>query len=272
MTSKLIPQNPSEVMVIRQIVPNVITTCSVPFHRFGHIKIGGRGTIVRLQNGSLAVFSPVALTPEVKEHVQSMGEVRYIAALDAEHHIFLGPWHEAYPQAKVLGPESLPEKRAKQKNENVPFHTVFTGKDKHQQSVDAEFDKEFEYEFVHAHANKELVFNHKPTRTLIEADLLFNMPATEQFSKTNENPTSGFLTKLFSNFTTMSGSAMGHKRFLWWGVSSGDRKAFNESIARINKWDFDRMIPCHGDVIETGAKTEFQKVMQWHIDAALKST
>ena len=45
MTSKLIPSNPAEVMIIRDVVPNVITTCSAPFFRFGRIKIGGRGTI-----------------------------------------------------------------------------------------------------------------------------------------------------------------------------------------------------------------------------------
>jgi hypothetical protein len=83
MTSKLIPSNPSEVMVIRQITKN-ITTLSVPFSRFGHIHVGGRGTLVKLQSGGVAVFSPVALTPEVKETVSSMGEVKYIAALDIE--------------------------------------------------------------------------------------------------------------------------------------------------------------------------------------------
>lgn len=83
MTSKLIPSNPSEVMVIRQLTKN-ITTLSVPFSRFGHIHIGGRGTLVKLQSGGVAVFSPVALTPEVKETVSSLGEVKYIAALDIE--------------------------------------------------------------------------------------------------------------------------------------------------------------------------------------------
>jgi hypothetical protein len=39
---------------------------------------------VRLQSGSLAVFSPVALTDEVKRKVEEMGEVRYICAPDAE--------------------------------------------------------------------------------------------------------------------------------------------------------------------------------------------
>jgi len=44
MSSKLVPANPEEVMVIREITPNV-TTLSLPFLRFGRIKIGGRATI-----------------------------------------------------------------------------------------------------------------------------------------------------------------------------------------------------------------------------------
>lgn len=270
MASKLIPSNPEAVTVIRDVVPGVIVTSSAPFLRFGRIKIGGRGTIVRMQNGALAVFSPTALTDELKQKVDSMGEVKYITALDYEHHIFLGPWYEKYPNAKVLGPEGLPEKRASQKNENVPFAVVFDANKKDEIKVDPEFDAEFEYEYVHSHANKEIVFNHKPTRTLIEADLLFNLPAIEQHSKAGIDPSSGILTKIFSALTHTRGEAVGQRRFLWYMASKTDRAAFNESMARINAWDFERLIPCHGDVIEKDGKTTFQRVMKWHLDAALK--
>jgi hypothetical protein len=84
MTSKLVPFDPSKVMVIRDVIPKTITTFSMPFSRFGLIKVGGRGTIVRLQSGALAVFSPTALTDEVKQKVAEMGEVKYITALDIE--------------------------------------------------------------------------------------------------------------------------------------------------------------------------------------------
>lgn len=263
MASKLVPSDPAKVMVIRDVVPNIITTLSTPFWRFGRIKVGGRGTIVRLQSGALAVFSPVALTDDVKQKVSEMGEVKYITALDAEHHIFLGPWHAAYPSAQVLGPETLPEKRKKQQNEDVPFSFVFH-KDKPIASISPEFDSEFEWEYVPAHANKEIVFNHKPTKTLIQADLLFNLPATEQFSKAGVNPTSGILSKLFGYFTNTHGN--GQKRFIWYATSAQDRKGFAKSVGEIYRWDFERIIPCHGDVIETGGKTVFQKYFQWHLD------
>jgi len=264
MTSKLIPSNPSEVMVIRKLTEN-ITTLSVPFFRFGHIKVGGRGTLVRLQGGGVAVFSPVALTPEVKETVSSLGELKYIAALDMEHHIFLGEWNKEYPNAKVLAPEGLLEKRKKQKNEDVPFSVIFAAKDKASTKVDSEFDAEFDYEFVDGHLNKELVFNYKPEKTLIEADLMFNLPATEQFSKTGTPAGTGILTRLFSALNNTSGAAMGQRRMIWYGVAV-DKPSFNKSVQKINGWDFNKIIPCHGDVIETDGKGIFEKVFAWHLE------
>ncbi|KAI9811791.1 MAG: hypothetical protein M1832_000685 [Thelocarpon impressellum] len=265
MTSKLIPANPSQVTVIRNVTPS-ITTVSAPFNRFGHIKVGGRGTIVRMSSGALAVFSPTALTPEVKETVASLGNnVAYIAALDFEHHIFLGEWHLAFPTAKVLGVDGLPEKRAAQGNEKVPFHAVFRGKDPAAVRVGEDFDRDFQYEYVGSHANKELAFNFRPERTLIQADLIFNLPATEQYSRAGEPATAGLLTKFFGGIMTTAGSAVWQKRFLWYAASKADRPGFNASIARIAKWDFDRIIPCHGDVIETGGKDVFKKVFAWHL-------
>ncbi|TLD21568.1 hypothetical protein E2P81_ATG08156 [Venturia nashicola] len=265
MTSKLIPSNPSEVMVIREITKN-ITTLSVPFSRFALIHIGGRGTLVKLQSGAVAVFSPVALTPQVKETVSKMGELKYIAALDIEHHIFLGAWNKEYPNALVLGPEGLFEKRQKQKNENVPINVVFTAKDKATTKVDPHFDAEFDYEYVNSHVNKEIVFNYKPDRTLIEADLLFNLPATEQYSRTPVNATKGILTRIFGALQTTKGKALAQQRMVWYGTSAADRPGFAKSMQLINGWEFDRLIPCHGDVIETGAKGIFEKIMAWHLE------
>ncbi|KAF2155729.1 hypothetical protein K461DRAFT_318423 [Myriangium duriaei CBS 260.36] len=268
MTSKLIPANPEKVMVLRKVTPEILT-CSVPFQRFGRVAIGGRGTIVRMANGSLAVFSPVALTDEVKAQVAQMGTVKYITALDLEHHIFLEPWHKAYPEAKLIGPEELGPKREKQ-GSPLPFAHLW--KKTEAPSVDAEFDKEFEYTYVHAHANKELVFNHKPTKTLIEADFMFNLPATEQMSKTGISPTQGHLTRLFIALNNTQGSAIWHKRFIWYALSARDRPGFNKSVSIIDGWDFKRIIPCHGDVIEDNGKDVFRKVFEWHLQAAGKKT
>ncbi|KAI9879624.1 MAG: hypothetical protein M1830_007984 [Pleopsidium flavum] len=268
MSSKLVPSNPSEVMVIRRVTPNIVT-CSAPFSRFGRFKVGGRGTIVRLQSGSLAVFSAIALTPEVRETVSSLGgQVRYLIAPDFEHHIFLTQWASAYPSAKLLGPEGLPEKREKSKETaGTHFQHVITKSNKNDFKVGPEFDADFDCEYVHSHANKEIVFNYRPDRTLIEADLLFNLPAHEQYSRSGTTATAGILTRMFVGLMSAAGPAIWQKRFNWYVASAMDRSGFNKSIHKIDKFDFDRIIPCHGDVIESGGKGIFRKVFDWHLNA-----
>ena len=180
-------------------------------------------------------------------------------------------WHKAYPKARLIGPEDIGPKREKS-NTPLPWTNLFKKNDESSLKIDEDFDREFDAEFVHAHANKELVFHHRPSRTLIEADLLFNLPATEQMSKTGEDAQSGFLTKLFCGINHTKGTAIWQKRFLWYAVSSSDRTAFNQSVSRIDAWNFDRIIPCHGDVIESGGKGIFQKVFEWHLEAAKKQS
>lgn len=271
MSDKLVPSNPEEVMVIRDLSPNIVTL-SVPFLRFGTIKFGGRATIVRLTCGSLAVFSPVALTPTVTSKLQSLGgNVAYIAAPDLEHHIFLSQWAEAYPKARLITPEGLAEKRAEQNKTDpkitpLTFGTIFTKENRATIKIDPEFDADFEYEYVDVHPNKEIVFLYKPEQTMIEADLLFNMPATEQYSKTGIDPSSGFATKLFGAMQHTRGDALGQRRFWWYAFSKSDRPGFNASIKRIAAWDFKTIIPCHGDTITTDAKGIFEKVAQWHLE------
>lgn len=167
-----------------------------------------------------------------------------------------------------MGPEGLPEKRKSQKNEDVPFATVFTTSNNHP-SIDPEFEAEFDYEYVHSHKNKEIVFHHKPTKTMIQADLMFNLPSTEQYSKTDVNPTTGIWTRLFAAFANTN-PGVWQNRMIWYGTSAGDRLGFARSMARIEKWNFDKIIPCHGDVMETDAKGIFMRVMSWHFDLLKK--
>ena len=222
-------------------------------------------------SGSLAVFSPVPLTHEVRATVTSQGgNVRYIAAPDMEHHLNVTTWKHAYPDAEIIAPEGLWEKRQKATNGNEPvFHHVFTRNDPHK-SISPEFDSEFSTEYVYGHGSRELVFLHKASKTLIEADLLFNLPAAEQYSKVSaEERKKGILDRLFAS--PMSTSSIWQRWFAWYVLAIADRKAFARSMHTIDQWDFDRLIPCHGDVIETGAKGAFEDVMTWFLEDELKS-
>lgn len=268
-TSKLVPFDTEAVMVIREVAPNV-TTFSAPFLRFGRIKIGSRATAVKLRSGSYAVFPGVAPNPTVRKALGS-APVDYLVALDFEHHVFLSAWAAAFPSAKVIGPEGLPEKRSKMNATDkdvtiVPFSTVFTAAGKQDIKIGGAFDEEFEYEYVHVHPNKELVFFHRPSKTLIEADLLFNLPATEQFSRTGVDPTTGWATRIFGALQNTKEGNMWQKRLLWYVFGSADRPAFNKSIQRINSWDFENIVPCHGDSIIGNGKSVFERIFGWHLE------
>lgn len=46
--------------------------------------------------------------------------------------------------------------------------------------------------------------------------------------------------------------------------------SFGISSRKILTWDFDRVIPCHGDVIETGGKEVFAKMVDWFVKGGKK--
>lgn len=198
------------------------------------------------------------------------GDVRYIVALDYEHHIFISEWKKEYPSAKIIGPEGLPEKRSKQTDDpkinDDEFAVVFKKENKREIKIDPDFDADFDYEYVDGHANLEIVFFYKPEQVLIQADLLFNLPPTEQYSKVPESelPADGAVGKLFACVQNPRGDTKWLQRFNWYLLAK-NRESFNDSMAQIAKWDFHTMIPCHGDVLEGDGKEVFMKVFDWHL-------
>lgn len=144
---------------------------------------------------------------------------------------------------------------------------MFTAKDKQSIKIDEEFDRDFAYEYVDTHPNKELVFCFRGDGgVLIEADLLFNLPANEQYSKVPESEKkAGVAARLFMSAQTTEGEAKGQKRFLWYAASRANRAAFNESVKRIDAWEFGTIIPCHGETIVGSGKEVFRKLFDWHL-------
>lgn len=260
----LFPADPAPRTVVRSLTPN-ITTVSLPFSRFGRISIGARATLVRLSTGHLAVFSPVKLTAPVRAAVEDLGRgkgVAYVVAPDVEHHIGISEWKDAYPDAKLVGPEGLPEKRAQQGKTDV-FDVVF--KKGGRTGVDDEFDRDFDVEYVSAHPNRELAFLYKPDRVLIQADLMFNLPPEEQYSRARDERTDGPLDRVFRAVARTEGDLTWTRRFMWYAMSRADREGFNASVGRIAKWDFDTVVPCHGETMVGDGKERFRRVFEWHL-------
>ncbi|KAJ7885165.1 hypothetical protein B0H14DRAFT_3739403, partial [Mycena olivaceomarginata] len=243
-----------------QVASNV-WTFSRPFSRFGILPVGGRSTAVKLTNGGVWVLASTALNPETKAKIDEMGPVQYIISADAVHHLFLGEFKKAYPTAKVIAPAAAVERADK----TLVFDGVW-GRD----SPDTKygFEEDVRHSFC-AHAlclllfsgfkNKDVAFFHPASKTMIEADLLFNLPCTEQYSKTGS---SGSI-PLLGAFGPASWL---HQKF---AASMGeDKAAMRRDVRTVADWDFTRIIPCHGDVIETNGKQAWLDAYKVYLDPA----
>jgi hypothetical protein len=99
-------------------------------------------------------------------------------------------------------------------------------------------------------SNKDVAFLHVATKTLIVADLLFNLPANEQYSQSNKSPKVPIIGKL--------NPESGALKWLLWKIGA-DKNAMQRDIKAVRDWDFDRIIMCHGDVIESNGKKAWEE-------------
>lgn len=74
-------------------------------------RYGTRMVIIRLADGGLFLWSPVALTDALKARVDAIGPVRFLIAPNTLHHVFIGDWQRAYPAAQVHAAPGLAARR-----------------------------------------------------------------------------------------------------------------------------------------------------------------
>src|SRR4051812_33577042 len=67
--------------------------------------------VLRLGEGSLLVYSPVALTPERRAAVEALGRGAHLYAPSLYHDRWIGEWAAAFPSARVHAPAALAQKR-----------------------------------------------------------------------------------------------------------------------------------------------------------------
>ncbi|KIJ30807.1 hypothetical protein M422DRAFT_267638 [Sphaerobolus stellatus SS14] len=223
--------------VIKQVAQDV-WTFSRPFARMGIIPFGGRSTVIKLRDGNVWVLASTPLEDATKTKIDQLGALqRYIVGPDAVHYLYLSArFKKAYPQAKVIGVEPLKDKKGVPKLDGVygvdPSETKYG------------FEDEVQSCYFSAFAKKDVAFNHIASKSLIEADLLFNLPAREQYSTTQKKP--------FLYNHNFGPSSWLHQKLLW--LAGSNTATMKKDVQTVASWDFDRIIPCHGDVIEDKAK------------------
>ncbi|WVR04814.1 hypothetical protein IAU60_001826 [Kwoniella sp. DSM 27419] len=261
-------------LVIREVTPGVVTF-SVPFTRGGVVPIGGRGTAIRLVRSArptvtgdgiqptpsaagpqhtsagseVFVYVSSPLTEATIQALKGLGEVKWLVTPDGEHGMHIEDYVKQYPNAQPIGLE-----RFKDQKPSINWAGLF-GPKSDGATKKYGFEPEISLHEVSSHVNHELTAIHHPSGTLLQADMLFNLPPTEQYSRNGGIPS---LMKLAGGGKTMSPGGKVHD-VMASGVTK-DKSLIQKELAPINAAKWDRIIPCHGDVIETGGKVAWDQV------------
>jgi len=206
---------------------------------FYGLPVGTRMTVIRLADGRLLLHSPVALEPELREQLDAIGRVGFAVAPNRVHHLYAGDVVRAYPGTRLWIAPGLERKRP-----DLVYEAVLGDEapEEWRGQVDQVFFRGRPYE-------NEVVFFHRPSRTLIMCDLAFN------FGPRAPAPTR-LLMKLLRSYGRLGPSTLDP-----WLIR--DRHAARASLERILAWDFDRIIVAHGDVLESGGHEILRHGYSW---------
>lgn len=130
-----------------------------------------RMVVVRLPSGELWIWSPVELTDGLRAEVAEIGPVQHLVSPNAIHYANIPAWAEAYPAARVWASPGVRERANKQ-----GIEVSFTD-DLEDTAPTAWADTIEQHVFKGSRILEEVVFFHRPSRTLVLADLIENFEA-----------------------------------------------------------------------------------------------
>jgi len=202
-----------------------------------------RMTVVRLGDGSLWLHSPVQISGPLREAVDALGPVRHLVTPNKLHHLFLRDWKEAYPDAKLWAPPGLARRRPSL-------------------SFDGELGDEPEPGWADvldqrvvrgSWAMEEVIFFHRPTRTLVLGDLIENH-RPERFTPGKRR---------IARLNRMFGDTP-----INWRVTFWNRGPARETMREVLGWEPRRVVVMHGPCIDRNAGEELRRAFRWLVGSS----
>lgn len=205
--------------------------CSVP-HRM---------TIVRLRDGGLLLHSPTRCDRATVQALQALGEIRHIVAPNGMHDLFLQDYRETFPNAHLWIPPGVDKYFAQLRDvTHLPYN-----------DDDLPWRGELSHVVVEGIPRlNECVFYHAPSRSLLLADLLFNIEA--------RHPRAIRIAARLGGFYRKAAMPLDIKWFL-----VKDRNALGRSIQQILSFPFENIIVGHGANVMGSGLDAFQTAFGW---------
>ncbi|OWU86706.1 hypothetical protein ATO6_01280 [Oceanicola sp. 22II-s10i] len=199
-----------------------------------------RMALIRLPEGGLFVWSPTALTEELRAATDDLGPIQDIVAPNALHHLFLSDWAEAYPAARIHGTVELKDKRP-----DISFTT----------SLDAAAPEAWaghidQTIFPNRIAN-EAVFFHRASGTVLITDLIQQLPR-DWYSGWR-----GLVARL--DLMTAPRPSVPRK----FRLATRDRPAARAAAVTILGWPATTLVMAHGTPVRTDAARTLAQAFDW---------
>lgn len=203
-----------------------------------------RMAVVRLPNeGGLWVWSPVALTKEVRSAVDALGTVSHLVAPNNLHYTFLSEWAAAYPRATVHGAPGLTQQVV-----GTVVHSALSSE------PNPAWDGEIEQVMVRGNRiTKEIVFFHRASATVLVTDLVQQIP---------QGWFHGWRAVVARLDLMTAAMPSVPRKFR---IATTDRAKAKDDVRRILAWPIDRLVMAHGSPMKTGGKKALQQAFKWLI-------
>lgn len=207
--------------------------------RFLGMRLTATMTVLRLTDGSLLLHSPVAMTPERRAAVEALGPVAHLYSPNTFHHLRIGDWAAAFPSATLHAPRGLAKKRPDLRIDRV-----------HLGAPAPALEGIVEEHRIDGLRLEETAIFHRPSRTLIVADLVHNIG----------RPTHGW-TKAYTK-TMGFYDRVALSRAIRWSAFT-DKAAARRSIDALLALPFERLVVGHGAPLTAGAKDALASAYTW---------
>jgi hypothetical protein len=194
---------------------------------FAGVQLRAHATVVRLEDRSLLIHSPAPPTTELQEELRALGPVRWLCVPNCFHHLGTPAAAQAFPEAKVVGPRSALERNASLRLD-VEIHGDDLGK--HLPELEA-------LPLSGVPFLDETVLLHKPSQTLIGADIVMSACSKDHWSWR----IAGRLTGCYEKIRVPPDV---RRKVV-------DKSAAARSLENIRKASAQRLLVAHADVIES---------------------
>ncbi len=200
-----------------------------------------RMAVIRLADGGLFVWSPVALVPALKSEIDALGPVCCLVSPNLLHHLFLAEWKSAWPEARMFASPGLRRRR-----QDLAFD------DDLGDAPAPLWAGQIDQALLHgSFVMTEAVFFHRASRTAIFADLIQNFPPG-WFSGWR-----GFLARLDGIVAPNPGAPRE------WRASFWRRDVARVSLRRILDWPIEKVIVAHGGCAEEDGAAFVRRAFSW---------